>query len=310
MVEEAAARGGDSIPPWAEALLRCPETGERLRRVEGAIPVLFPMRVAAPDVYWDRRALAWGRIGPPWRPTAEVVQITADMAGPMAGRQVLQLGVTPEIAAIPRQGGARLLAVDRSLPMIEALWRGGDPGAVALCADWRTLPLAEGCADLILADGVVAVLPIDDIGVVAKELHRVARPDAALVTRVFSRPEVAEAPAEILASLARGAYASVEVFRMRLVAALHGAGEGVAVDAVWRAFHEAVPDPTVLATALGWSPDAFRVLEAGRGAQATLRLPRAGDLGALLLPHFRLEEEQVSDPDPPGWCRVLRYRRI
>lgn len=305
MVGDPQAYGGGALPGWLEPVLRCPEGGAPLR--DGVLSLL-PEATGIEDEYWARRAQGWGRVGEPWRPGPSALQATRRLAGPMAGLTALQLGVTPEVSALPRQAGARLVAVDRSARMIRALWR-PDPSSVALCADWRSLPLADGSVDLVLGDGVVAVLPPADLGAVTRQLHRVSRPRAAFVTRVFTRPDEPEPVSEVLAALRAGDCASVEAFRMRLVGALHGDQDHVVVHEVWRAFHQGVSDPAGLALALGWPADAFEIFEAGRGASATLRLPTPRQLESLLLPHFVLEEQQLSDPEPPGRCRALRYRR-
>ncbi len=261
--------------------------------------------------YWARRAAAWGRVRPPWRPSPEVIAATAALAELPPGGTTLLLGVTPELAELAAARG-RLVAVDRSEAMIAALWRDRGPLARARCADWRRLPLEDGSVDLVLGDGVLSLLCAEDRAALAAELHRVLRPGTAFVTRIFARPRSAEPAARLFERLRRGELASAESLRMRLLAALHSDAhdEGVPVSALWQALRAEVPDPVGLARMLGWPPESFLPFEDGRDVPDRLYLPPADTLAELLGERFALEARQETDPDTPGCCHLLRFRRV
>lgn len=259
--------------------------------------------------YWARRAAAWERIGPPWRPTPAVVEATARLAAPEGRVNTLLLGVTPELAD-RASGWGPLVAVDRSPAMIAALWRARGPEAMALRADWRALPLEDGWADRVLGDGVFAPLSPGELAGVALELARVCRPGGRVITRIYGRSRASLSLDEVLTRQLSGDWPSAEALRLALTAALHAwHPDGVPVARLWPTLCEGLADPVAQARALGWSPEALRPFLDGLDVADRLHFPDLDTLDGLLGPAFALEAMEPTDPEVPGCCALVAYRR-
>ena len=80
-------------------------------------------------------------------------------------------------------GKGRAVSVDLSLATLRAARRHA-PGPL-VNADNQRLPLASGCADLVISNGVIMVTP--DAHACFRELARVVRPGGTLVVSVYDR---------------------------------------------------------------------------------------------------------------------------
>lgn len=79
-----------------------------------------------PRDHWPRHARQWALVGPPLRPGPDDVAATeravaAWSAGEGRAPRALVLGVTPELVTMAWPAGARVLAVDRSAAVIDAI---------------------------------------------------------------------------------------------------------------------------------------------------------------------------------------------
>lgn len=112
-----------------------------------------------------------------------------DLAGPLAGRDVLDVGCgdgTYGLAAA--RAGARVAAVDRSAAAVEAARRNAAVGDVALelhVADALALPFPARRFDLVLAVTVLCFVPEPRRAVA--EMVRVLRPGGALIVGELGR---------------------------------------------------------------------------------------------------------------------------
>jgi hypothetical protein len=68
------------------------------------------------------------------------------------------LGVTPEIAEIAWEPAHRLVAVDKSEGMVNAVWPGDTPTRRGVVGDWLALDLPDAPFDLAVGDGVFSVV--------------------------------------------------------------------------------------------------------------------------------------------------------
>lgn len=261
------------------------------------------------SLYWDRRAAAWERVRPPWRPTAPVVDAVRALAALERGGDHLLLGVTPELAALAAEAGP-FLAVDRSPAMIRSLWREWCPGARVERGEWSSLPLASGAVDRVIGDGILVVLSPELRAQVAAELHRVLRPGGLFVTRVFSRSPAHPDMADVIAAFNEGLWPSSEALRMAMAAALNEAHpDGAPVRLLWPTLTAAVPDLDAVVEALGWDPAGFRTFQDGLGTPDRLCFPPSESLESILHPWFTVEERLPTNPEVAGLCQVLCFRR-
>src|SRR6188768_3068242 len=116
-------------------------------------------RPARGSAHWDAHAARWRLIGAPLRPAAEDLEYLRASVGrlgsasapaePALARSALLLGVTPEIAELAWQPPHRLVAVDKSEGMVNAVWPGDTPTRRAIVGDWLALQLPEAPFDLV-----------------------------------------------------------------------------------------------------------------------------------------------------------------
>jgi len=112
-----------------------------------------------------------------------------DLAGPLAGRDVLDIGCGDGTYALgAARAGARVTAVDRSAAVVEAARRRAADAGLPLelyVADALTLPFRPNRFDVVLAVTVLCFVP-DPLRAVA-EMARVLRPGGVLVLGELAR---------------------------------------------------------------------------------------------------------------------------
>ena len=240
---------------------------------------------------WARHARQWSRVGPPLRPSPDDLAVAeAELRAWSAttGRRdstLLVLGVTPELCSLATLETARGIAIDRSMDMIRAVWPGPlRSGDLALCGDWRRLPLAESSVDLVFADGCLSTLPFPaGYMEVCAELRRVLAANGRCVLRCFVQAETPEPLGLVLGDLASGGVGGFHAFKWRLAMALQpNAERGVVLADVWEALREAEPDLAALSRRIGWPIEVVSTIDAYRGIGARYWFPSANALRDLV----------------------------
>jgi SAM-dependent methyltransferase len=200
------------------------------------------------------------------------------------------LGLTPETIGCAWPLETDLLAVDHSQAMIAMLWPPvkAPPGACAIRADWRAMPILSGSMDLITGDGCYPSLSYPaGYAALTSEVARVLRNGGRYVTRVFLRPDRLETVADIASAVERGIIGSVHALKLRLLAALHGAsGEGTCLGDVWLAWKTMPALPLELASTRGWTAEEITGIEGYRGLATRYFLPTLAEIRAMLAPAF------------------------
>jgi SAM-dependent methyltransferase len=235
--------------------------------------------------HWLPLAAVWEQVASPLRPAPEDLHVYARLVQPWIEQhgapRVLLLGVTPEIYRLRWPAGRDFQAVDRSPAMIEHVWP-GRPEEV-LQADWLDLPLPGGSRDLAICDGGLHLLehPHGQQRLV-ENLHRVLAPGGLCLFRLYALPEVAEAPAAVLAELMAGGIPNLNVLKLRLGMAMQASpGAGVRLRDIWRELHVLADDWESLAARLGWPLEHLQVIEAYRDSEAAYHFLSVADTRAL-----------------------------
>ena len=246
-------------------------------------------REPAPD-HFVRVVKNWEQLGPPLRPSPEdtaVVQLAAH--GLNEGAHVAVLGLTPEIVACVWPPRTELCAIDHSAEMIAAMWRPehAPPGARAIIADWRELPLDAESLDLVAGDGCFTMFPPDEATRFAREISRVVRPGGRFVVRQFVRLTSPESLETIADAMRAGAIGSVHALKLRLHAALHGRhGEGTLLADIYPAWKSMPPLPEPLRGSRGWTAAEIEGVESYAERPGRFHLPTLKELRALVAPFF------------------------
>jgi len=276
------------------------------------------LSITVPDTtYWGGVGQAYAALGPPLVPSnADIDCMESAVAGWAArhpGRrpQALMLGVTARIAEMGWPEGAALLAADNSMPMMQAVWPGNVPRRrAALLADWRALPLRPASRDIVIGDGSLSCVRYPHaFRAVAAEVRRVLRRDGILVMRCYVQAAKQERKEEVLADLVRGAIPSFHWFKFRLLMAMQeSAGQGAAVDEVYRYWASQNIDEAALIGRTGWDAAGIRMIELYRGRDTVHTFLTMAELRSELEEFF--EDLTISEP-PHAFgdrCPILMAR--
>jgi hypothetical protein len=265
---------------------------------------------------WGRHSVRWEHIGYPLRPCPGDVQFVQSevqrISRERAHVDVLLLGVTVELASLDWPANCSLTAIDSSRAMIDRLWR--PPAGIessAIEGLWNQLPLAPKSVDIVLGDGSLSSLPdACAIGAVLRQLAMVLDHGCYLVPRVFVRPEIPETPGRVIDALRSGGIGSFQVFKCRLLMALHGTGtEGVLLTKVYDTVCEAIPDRAALARTLGWSLESIDTIESYKDTIWRYCFPRPSQFRELAALDFLELNCHLPTYELGGQCPTFVLRR-
>lgn len=142
--------------------------------------------------YWQWRFIGWGKIGSPWRMTAEEQACyEAQLQSIGRGASVLILGATPELRILAARAGACVTCADFSVPMLERMGVEAEravPGAARreswFVGDWLALPFPGNHFDLALGDMVLPFVGRGDRAAFLDRIARALKPGGRFLTRV------------------------------------------------------------------------------------------------------------------------------
>lgn len=248
-----------------------------------------------PENVWDRHARRWNSLGPPLRPAPEDIEIMQRAVAEhcaAAGRSstdAVLLGVTPEIVRMRWPGPTRLRAFDRNPSMIEHVWPGNpEIDAVAACAIWSHLPVADASADVILGDASFSNVHYPrGFRQMTEEIRRVLRSDGLFCVRFFAAAAHRESVDQVFDDLEHGRIGNFHIFKLRLAASLHeDVNEGACLGDIWEIWNKACPDPEALAARLGWPVATVRTIDSYRGLAARYAFPTLDEIREVFAGSF------------------------
>lgn len=234
----------------------------------------------------------WSRSAPPLRPPPPVPAAIARLLPDHdAAAPILLLGVTPELAVLPRF----TLAVERSRRMIEGAWPGDSAERRVVVADWREMSLPDRSVSGAIGDGSLSgLLYPDEYGPLFDRLRRIVRPGGRAIIRCFATPETPESLDDVRYAALSGSI-SFHVFKLRFnMAAAHElGGPNIRSDPAWRRFETLFPDRDLLARATGWSLAQIAEMDCYRDDRDNHSYPSRTELAAAL-PDFAVRFVEIE----------------
>jgi SAM-dependent methyltransferase len=265
--------------------------------------------------HWTAFARRWARLGSPVRPHEEdVSRFETIVAGSRdAAPQALLLGATPEIAEMRWPVGSTLVAVDRSMAVINSLWtpRQRRVRTSAICGQWQRLPFRDDAFDLAIGDGCLTALGTAALqNEVSRELARVLRPGGRFIQRLFVAPDVRETVAVVFDDLLAGRIGAFDVFKWRLLMATPPRSEhAVCVGDAFRYWAAANVDRGGLADASGWAPERIDTIDDYRDNETLLSFPPMTEAIARLAPFFEVTGEFTQTYELADRCPIVAMTR-
>ena len=262
---------------------------------------------------WTQQAKRWANVGPPGRPSEDDMKIMWKYISPIFFEQkkvqVILLGVTPELLNLSWPSGTTISAFDSSASMIDGVWNPPQGLDARICqADWRSLPIADQSADLIIGDGIIAAAGSPSAAMhVLSELRRVLVPGGKIVLRSFVRPQKIESLEQIALEALSGQIQNFGSLKWRLAMALVDQIESsVTIRMVQIKFNTLFMDRIMLATVSGWSADEIETIEAYRKMLGSFYFPTMVQLEKLLGPHFHIEDQTIGSYELSERCPIMQ----
>lgn len=190
-----------------------------------------------------------------------------------------------------------LLAVDRSMGMVQAVW----PGNIhsrrwAVCGNWMELPQPNSSCAVVIGDGAMNCVKYPDgLRALVGNVRAVLRDDGMLLLRCFVRPDSQEPPEDVFSDLSQSKLPSVNHFKLRLMMAMQSSTEeGIAVNDVYEKWAGRAIDEECLMARTGWAKSAIKILEVYKGQDAVHVFPTLAEFRSVFDEFF--DEISVSTP--------------
>jgi hypothetical protein len=268
--------------------------------------------------HWHKIAQQWAQLGPPLRPSPEDVSFYTKtlerwMQDSKVPPRALVLGGTIEIYHLPWPSGTHLLALDRTVEIINAVWPG--PRNTALCGDWKAMPLGSNSRDIAFCDGGITSLAYPhEPRAMIESLERVLAPDGVCAFRLYTPAAKQESPDAVLADLVHGRIANLNLLKLRLGMAMQkNVCEGVQLHDIWNMINAAVPDFEALSSRIGWKLQPLTAINAYRNSRVRFYFPTVAQVLELFEERngaFKLEEIHHSTYPLGERCPMVAFRRV
>lgn len=276
--------------------------------------------VTLSKTYWNNVGSDWDLVGPPLRPSLEDTAIMERLverwhnSSNVTFPQAVILGVTEEIVKMRWPLNTNILAFDREPARIHSLWSHHTvSNAAALCSNWLELPLIDGYADLVLADGSFTLLAFpDDYIKIAHELSRILAPGGIVAVRMYVAPLQLESVDKIFKDLWEGKIGNFNTFKWRLAMALIDPSDfTVSFDEIWKVWHDRMTSSEKLAKALNWPLPVISMIEKYQGCDSTRNTyPPLEKVSQLFAPLFKMEELFIPSYQDGERYPTVCFRKI
>ncbi len=259
------------------------------------------------------------RGGLPLRPPREATSMMYELVTPFLQKdfcrhELVLLGVTPEIVALPWPENVNFRAFDQSEEMIASVWQ-PNPAILSSVeqACWQSMPVDESSVDLILGDGCTTQLP-DKLAYqkLFTELARILQPNGTIVMRCFIRPPLQESLDQVVRDAFAGTINYFGSLKWRIAMALVEQQDhfSIRVSDIFDTFNDLFPDRGQLALIAGWPPEMIETIERYHQSDTCYTFPSLTQLETLLSQWFTISEVHWGHYELSERCPVLVLRRV
>lgn len=252
--------------------------------------------------------MVWDLFGPPLRPHRQDVEVFRGTAA--ASREVVLLGVTPELSEKGALPARILTAIDSSAAMIGQVWPGNALGRRVIQGSWMQIPLLESSVDAVLGDGcTTGILWPGEYARLGASVARVLKPGGILHLRCFCATG-SEMPVDVERDYRNGRFSSFHAFKLSLAMSLQKTSkDGVQIGRVLEWMVDKFGTPEKIAEERGWPVDVVRTVENYRGSEARYYFPTVREVSESLSQNFRFYEMWSGSYELAGNCPHLMLRR-
>lgn len=266
--------------------------------------------------HWVKPPVWWDLLGSPLRPSDEDLTflrqtVLTQLPTQPDLKNVVILGVTPEIALLPWPETTEVLAIDSSPTMIRTVWPDSQvKRGEAICGSWQHLPIPDDSCDLVMGDGCFTLLDYPNgYERVLSEVLRVLRPDGLLSMRFFLNSSQREDVQTVIEDLKAKSIDNFHVFKFRLAMALQDSLEtGVPIKQVWQTWKHEFPQPEQLFEELGWPMNLLETMNMYENSPSTYSFPSLAEIRSLFSKMFTEENCYFPNYEFGDRCPTILFR--
>ena len=268
---------------------------------------------------WSKESNMEDRGGLPLRPPDAAISIMYDLITPFLKSdfhryELVLLGITPEIIALPWPSNVNLRAYDQSAEMITSLWQGniGITSSVEQ-ACWKSLPVSDRTVDFFLGDGCTTQLGDENAyHEIFAEMERTLHPAGKIVMRCFIRPTVKETFDQVVQDAFAGniKYFGSLKWRIALILANKQDNFSIRVTDIFDTFNRLFPDRDELSRVAGWTSEMVNAIDRYSGLTTSYTFPTFNQLEQLIKPWFKIVEVKFGNYELGDCCPILLLDRV
>lgn len=271
------------------------------------------MRPSSTIDTWSQQSHRWNQVGSPTRPSADDIHLFRQFAFPIfsdnKNKNVVVLGVTPELVTLPWPSQTNLRAYDISPNMIERVWIQPKhiPSAVYK-SDWRNLPLPDRSVDLVIGDGILtAAGDLEAVSEIIEEICRVLTVNGRIVLRSFIRPETKEYPTHIANLALSGKIKNFGSLKWKLAMSLVDENTSEVGPAyIHEIFSDIFSDLRQLQQCSGWLPEEINTINSYKEMPGSFFFPTANQLENIFSKHTKILGTSFGSYELSERCPIMK----
>lgn len=256
--------------------------------------------------HWDTHAYQWPRITSPLRPSVQDIAIfSQEIELHASGPRGLLLGVTPELLDIKSD----MIALDHNTTMVA---RAKADTTTITHGEWLNMPFSNASFDFVLGDGVLSMIEYTQhYERLFCELKRTLSPNGVLILRVYDIDAQKKTVSDVLMDARNRTIGSFHAFKWRFAMALveeRQQGPDIAVQDIYKAFQQYVPDRSLLSFETGWDVADIDTIDVYRNSTVLYSLTTLHMLRHMIMPYFEEITISYGDYEMAECCPIITFR--